>query len=726
MTAAPVVSAGPPASDRLIDRVVRRIPGPAAGADVDATVDREWLVTNGLGGYASASVAALPTRKYHGVLVAALPNPLGRIVMLNHLVERVTLGDGTSVTLSAAEWADGRLLDADGVRLLPEFRLDAGLPVWTYRLGAADAAMTIEKRLLMPYRQNSVHITYTLTGSASARLELRPVLDFRGYEAEVATTAADQHYHLRAEDEHYVVTLDERPELPPLRLGFFGADATPTLDPLRTPDLLYRVEESRGYADRGALWSPGHFALHLAPDVPVTLIASAERADVMRALTPADAAAAEHERRRRLLELPHADVRRALEADVRAAELVLAVDQFLITPAGRLHDRVRAQAVGDEVRTVIAGYHWFTDWGRDTMISLEGLTLTTGRWREAGFILRTFAQYVRDGLIPNMFPDGSNDGLYHTADATLWFFHALDRYDRVTGDRATVRQLLPVLQDIVAHHIAGTRFGIGVDPTDGLLREGAEGYQLTWMDAKVDDWVVTPRRGKPVEINALWYNALANLTRWTREERGADAAALYEDAADRVRDAFNARFWYDAGGYLFDVLDGPDGDSTEFRPNQLFAIALPNPVLDRMRWAAVVGACEAKLLTPYGLRSLAPGSPDYKAQYFGNLRSRDAAYHQGTVWGWLIGPWVDAWRKLHPGDDAGARRYLDALLDHLSEFGVGSVAEVFDAEAPYTPRGCIAQAWSVAELLRCVAATAGSPDGAPPAVPSSAPHGSVG
>ncbi len=708
MLTVPAAPADAPASDRLVDRVVRRITGPAAadGAAVDVAelVDREWLVTNGLGGYASASVASLPTRKYHGVLVAALPNPLGRMVMLNHLIERVTLADGTTVTLSAAEWADGRLLDAEGVRLLPEFRLEAGLPVWVYRIGTGAGMATIEKRLLMPYRQNSVHITYTLAGPAPAQLELRPALDFRGYEADVAATAADQQYRLSAEDEYYVVTLAGRPDLPSLRLGFVGAQATPTLDPLRTRDLLYRVEESRGYADRGALWSPGHFVLQLAPDAPVTLVASTESPDVMRALSPADARAAEHERRRRLLEMPHAAVRRALEADPRAAELVLAADQFLIMPSGRLHDRVRAQATGDEVRTVIAGYHWFTDWGRDTMISLEGLTLTTGRWREAGFILRTFAQYVRDGLIPNMFPDGSNDGLYHTADATLWFFHALDRYDRITGDRATVRQLLPVLQDIVARHTAGTRFGIGVDPADGLLREGAEGFQLTWMDAKVDGWVVTPRRGKPVEINALWYNALANLARWTREARGPEAAALYEDAADRVRDAFNARFWYDAGGYLYDVVDGPDGDSTEFRPNQLFAISLPNPVLDRARWDAVVTACEIRLLTPYGLRSLAPGSPEYKAQYFGNLRARDAAYHQGTVWGWLIGPWVDAWRKLHPGDDAGARQYLDALLDHLGEFGVGSIAEVFDAEAPYTPRGCIAQAWSVAEVLRCVAA----------------------
>ena len=339
------------------------------------------------------------------------------------------------------------------------------------------------------------------------------------------------------------------------------------------------------------------------------------------------------------------------------------------------------------------------------MISLEGLTLCTGRHREAGSILRTFAEYVRDGLLPNMFPDGSNEGLYHTADATLWFFHAVDRYVHATDDRYTLRRLYPVLRDIVAHHERGTRFGIGVDPADGLLRQGAEGYQLTWMDAKVDGWVVTPRRGKAVEINALWYNALCLLEGWTRELEGDAAATPLAARASRVRRAFNERFWHAERGYLLDVVDGPEGDSAEFRPNQLLAISLRHPVLDAERWAPVLQACHDRLLTPVGLRSLAPNSAEYKARYFGDLRTRDAAYHQGTVWAWLIGPWVDAWLRVHPDDRAGARRFLDGLVAHLDDFGVGSVAEIFDAEAPYTPRGCIAQAWSVAELLRCLLAT---------------------
>jgi predicted glycogen debranching enzyme len=342
------------------------------------------------------------------------------------------------------------------------------------------------------------------------------------------------------------------------------------------------------------------------------------------------------------------------------------------------------------------------------MISLEGLTLTTGRHVEAGYILRTFGHYVRDGLIPNLFPEGEQEGLYHTADATLWFFHAIDRYLDHTGDRATLRLLLPTLIDIVEHHLRGTRFGIGVDPKDDLLRQGEEGYQLTWMDAKVGDWVVTPRRGKAVELNALWYNALRLMVRWVGEERGEEAARSFAEHAERTCEAFNRRFWYEQGGYLYDVIDGEQGDDPSFRPNQVFSVSLPHPVLDRSRWASVVKAVHDRLLTPVGLRSLAPGHPNYKDTYYGDLRSRDAAYHQGTVWAWLIGPFVDAWLKVHPEDRAGARRLLDGLSEHLGDACVGSISEIFDAEPPFTPRGCVAPAWSVAEVLRCWVKTAGS------------------
>jgi predicted glycogen debranching enzyme len=410
-----------------------------------------------------------------------------------------------------------------------------------------------------------------------------------------------------------------------------------------------------------------------------------------------EALAAERFRRDRLIDAADASVRHGA-----AAELVLAADQFVITPVGRLAGASRAHAVGDDLRSVIAGYHWFTDWGRDTMISLEGLTLTTGRHRAAADILLTFAHHVRDGLIPNLFPEGEDDGLYHTADATLWFFHALERYRAWTGDERLVDLLLPTLGDIVEHHLRGTRYGIGVDPNDGLLRQGAEGYQLTWMDAKVEGWVVTPRRGKAVEINALWYNALRLLEGWQRR-RGSSTADRIGSLAVRVRRSFNERFWNGATGCLFDVVDGESGDDPACRPNQVLAISLDHPVLDPSRWAAVLGVVEAKLLTPVGLRSLAPGHPDYKPRYFGDLRARDAAYHQGTVWTWLLGPYCDALRRLRPEDPGLLRRLFRGLIAHLDEAGVGTISEIFDAEPPYAPRGCIAQAWSVAEVLRCLA-----------------------
>ncbi|MEY2498650.1 MAG: hypothetical protein QOD12_2206, partial [Verrucomicrobiota bacterium] len=384
-----------------------------------------------------------------------------------------------------------------------------------------------------------------------------------------------------------------------------------------------------------------------------------------------------------------------------------ASDQYVITPAGRFEEAARAHAAGDEVRTVIAGYHWFTDWGRDTMISLEGLTLVTGRSLEAGYILRTFAHYVRDGLIPNMFPDGQKEGLYHTADATLWFFHALGRYLENSKDHITLRLLLPALVDIAEHHLRGTKFNIHVDPDDGLLIQGQEGYQLTWMDAKMGDWVVTPRRGKAVEINALWFNALKLLAGWLRDVDPA-AGQRYEQHAARARESFNRRFWFAEGGHLYDVVDVDGGSANDpaCRPNQLFAISLDNPVLDESRWASVVAVAESELLTPVGLRSLSPKHPDYKPIYGGDLRSRDGAYHQGTVWAWLIGPFIDAWLKVHPQEKSKAQAFLNRFPESMNENGIGTISEVFDAREPHTAGGCIAQAWSVAEVLRCWVKTA--------------------
>ncbi len=654
---------------------------------------REWLVGNGLGGYASGTVAGVASRRYHSLLIAALPAHLGRRVMLNHLTELIRLPGGETALIGGEE--RGGSLDLHGADLLREFRLEFGLPVWRY----AFHNHVIEKRVLLPHKQNTVHVSYRLIQrDGPVRLKLRPCIHFRPHDAPVSYPHAGPSPIL-CNDKRVEIRPQE--PLPPLCLFTHGDRIAFTLDSTMLPNILYRVEESRGYESFGDLWSPGYFRADLSQDNPVTLVASTESWETIMALSPTEATDLEHTRRQRLLAIANPAVNRG-----PASELVLAADQFLITPMGRLQDTARTAAAGDEARTVIAGYHWFTDWGRDTMISLEGLTLTTGRHNEAGYILRTFAQYIRDGLIPNMFPEGESQGLYHTADATLWFFHALSRYVSATGDRNTLRMLLPKLKDIVDHHVRGTRFGIGVDPADGLLRQGAEGYQLTWMDAKVGDWVVTPRRGKAVEINALWYNALRLLENWVREEDGPDAGRELSEMAQRVRNSFNKRFWMEEAGHLYDVLDGEQGNDAALRPNQLFSFSLEHPVLDTSRWKPVLDICTKTLLTPVGLRSLAPGHRDYKDKYFGDLRSRDAAYHQGTVWGWLIGPYIDCYLRVHPEERVAARKFLSGFVEHLGEACIGSISEVFDAEAPFTPRGCIAQAWSVAEVLRCWVRTA--------------------
>ncbi len=658
--------------------------------------ETEWLVTNGLGGYASGTLDGVLTRVFHGYLIAALPSPLGRTMMLNDLLEQVVLDNRQTVPLN------GLQTEADeypsGFQYLTSFRLDSGLPVWTYEVEGT----TIEKRVCLPHGQNTTYISYRVTKGPPRTLQLRPAVNMRQHEAPVNTklkpytfTVTDHRYELKSSG-----------DVPPLRMMLLGKGGSLSLDPLTIKDVLYEVERSRGYIYRGDLWSPGYMTIKVDVGHEATIVASTESWDVMSALTPAQAWDAEHERKRRML--LEARIEKCDEEECH--ELIWAADQFLFTPVGRQEDTVRARAAGDEIRSVIAGYHWFTDWGRDTMISLEGLTLTTGREVEASYILRTFAHYIRDGLIPNMFPEGKNSGLYHTADATLWFFHAVARYYEQTNDKHLMKQLLPHLLDIVRHHLAGTRFNIHVDHSDGLLIQGAPGYQLTWMDAKVDDWVVTPRRGKAVEINALWYNALRLLEMWLREAKRTEEAKGLADHAEKAYRSFNEKFWYEKGGYLYDVIDAESGNKKDSscRPNQVFAISLDYPILDPAKWKPVLDTVKSRLLTPVGLRSLAPGERDFKPCYDGDLRSRDAAYHQGTVWAWLIGPFIDAWLRLYPGDLDTARGFLQGFKEELKKACVGSISEIFDAEPPFTARGCCAQAWSVAEVLRSFAKTSAS------------------
>jgi predicted glycogen debranching enzyme len=681
----------------VTDPVRRLVFAPAEARDASLLLAREWLVTNGLGGFAAGTLAGAPARRYHGLLVAALPAPLGRTVMLNHVEESLVTPDGGRAQVGGLDRVPDTLA-WPGSEYLSEFRLELGLPVWCYTVGGAH----IEKRVTMIHQQNTVHVAYTLrAGAGPVRIELAPALQFRSLEEPVRESGGAP-YTVTAVEEKLEVSSPGAG--PPLRLELDGRLAAFSLDRRRIEGVNYRTEAQRGYPSVGELWSPGTFSAEIDAGSPVTLVASTEAWETARALSPDEARAAERERRRRLVAGADPAAREGI-----GAELVLAADQFVIAPIGRTEDAARARAAGQEARSVIAGYHWFTDWGRDTMISLEGLTCSTGRFREGGWILRTFAQYVRDGLIPNMFPDGASEGLYHTADASLWFFHALDRYLTRTGDQVTLETLLPRLDEIVARHLGGTAFGIHVDPRDGLLVQGAEGFQLTWMDAKCGDWVVTPRRGKAVEINALWYNALRLAERWRRAMSGEAAARPLQEHAEACRRSFNERFWYAAGDHLYDVVESADLDGADdpaCRPNQLFSISLGHPVLDESRWTPVLGAVQAKLLTPVGLRSLSPDHPDFKLSYHGDLLTRDAAYHQGTVWAWLIGPFVDAWLRVHPQDRAGARRFLEGFVPHLDQACVGSISEVFDAVAPFTPRGCVAQAWSVAEVLRGWIATA--------------------
>jgi predicted glycogen debranching enzyme len=648
------------------------------GDPVERLLEREWLITNGLGGYAAATLAGCCTRRYHGALIAALPAPLGRTVFVPFIDESVIAGRSRA-RLSAIETTGNTCLP--DTEWITEIALDCGLPVWRYSNGA----IAIEKRMAMPYLRNATCIQYRLVSPAtgSVELELRPYIQIRPHEAAVAAAAAE--FCVDALPAGCKISLDTFPDL---MLCTGAGNGSFTRDEHTLDDVVYRVERGRGYPHTGRLASPGRLRVSLRHGESVTVLISADGAVDPR--TAANIIPAEVQRRRALILKADPVLRQG-----PAAQLVLAADQFIIAPHTRTSDRADA-------RTVIAGYPWFTDWGRDTMISLEGLCLLTGRHKEASSILRTFASHTRDGLIPNLFPEGENAGLYHTADATLWFFHAVERYLAVTSDRATLDALLPVLRDILDHHLKGTRFNIHVDPADGLLVQGEAGYQLTWMDAKVDDWVVTPRRGKAVEINALFYNALMLFTRWLGTEDPA-AAAVYEEHANRVRTSFNARFWNEALGCCYDVVDGEYGTDPALRPNQLLAISLDHPVLERSRWSSVLKVVERELLTPVGLRTLARAHPDYKPQYDGDLRARDAAYHQGTVWPWLIGPFMDAWLKLHRDGPLNGHELVATLYANLSEGCMGSIAEIFDAEKPFKSRGCIAQAWSVAELMRVTA-----------------------
>jgi predicted glycogen debranching enzyme len=644
---------------------------------------REWLVTNGLGGYSSNSVAGVPSRKYHGLFVPNLTSPKGRHILISRCDELLMAGE-RQLHLGGAEFSGDRLV-SESHRYLREFRLNRRIATWRFDF---EDGISLEKAITMPHNHNTVCVRYRLLQGANLQLQIRPFMAFRRHDEQPSSTL-NTDFTLSVARGRHEVRHAHSPIV--LRMAMQPTPARFMTDERDELEFFYRIDFDRGDPHLESAFSPGYFAVELTPGQPATFVASTHEWESLQ-FDAADMFDAEIKRTDTLLaRCPDT------EKDAFASQLALAADQFIVMPGSRLEESVIAQAEGSDLRTVIAGYHWFGDWGRDTMISFEGLTLCTGRYREAGAILRTFSHYVKDGLLPNLFPEGARQALYHTVDATLWYFHAIARYVAVTKDRSIVEQLYPVLSSIVDCHLRGTHYGIHVDKADGLITAGAEGYQLTWMDAKVDGWVVTPRRGKPVEIQALWYNALTLMAQWSADLKRP--AGLYKEQAELAKQSFNKRYWNEANGCLFDVLDGPDGNDPAIRPNQIFSISLPHPILEEGRWAGVVDVVNRKLVTPYGLRTLSPDHPDFKAHYRGNLRERDAAYHQGTVWPWLLGHFVDASLKVQR-DPAYARNLLRAFEGHLEEAGVGSISEIFDATEPYSPGGCVAQAWSVAEVLR--------------------------
>jgi len=659
-------------------------------ATPESLIAREWLATDGLGGYASGTVLGPPTRKHHGLFVPNLAQPNGRHVLLSTMSEVLVIGSDRR-DLVGRRTPEG-LLDCQSNGVLDRFCLEAGMPVWEYVVGG----LCLRRRLTLPHGQNQLCIGYEVEGTMpegadAPKLLLRPFFTMRRHDEEPDHAAAQRCIAS-------AVLNRDRPELDvrlrdaelALRLAVHGARAGLRLDPCQRRH-LYSVERDRGYIPEETHYSPGEFEIVLRPGLQFALFVTLGP-HVDLEIDPGELFAMERRRVEGLLQ------RAGAVTDPLVARLVVAADQFIVRPGNRPEEQLRAQATGERVRTIIAGYHWFGDWGRDTMISLEGLTMCTGRLSEAEATLVTFAGYVKDGLLPNLFPEGARTALYHTVDATLWYFHALDRYCEWAGHHRLPAQLMPVLESICAHYVRGTRYGIGVDPSDGLVRAGEQGYQLTWMDAKAGDWVVTPRRGKPVEIQALWYNALKLMAHW-RDVLGLDPRD-YAERAERTREAFEARFWDPALGRLKDVVDGEHGDDDSGRPNQIFSLSLRHPVLAEAHWADVLRWVREWLLTPYGLRTLDPRHPDYKRNYHGDLLTRDGAYHQGTVWPWLIGHYVDAAIRVGGPQVDDAADPLAAFPDHLKAFGVGSIAEIFDAEPPFEARGCIAQAWSVAEVLR--------------------------
>ena len=636
--------------------------------DLRVAEQREWLATNGLGGYAMGTVSGAPSRSYHGLLIAALAPPVERTLLVSQLEASVRGADGSVIGL--------------GYRPITSFALEGTVPRW--RFAVADALL--EKRVWMAQGANTTTVSYRLVrGGGPLELTLTAFVQHRshhGGERPVLTLEPlERGLRVRPETGAPFVLLSDR--------GRWELEAPPA---------WVEVGPLAAEAERGLVSTAEHLR---AATLTVTL--SAEGSGVTVVASTSEAPCLDGERGlaerqahgARLLQCWQAaqpELAPAAPAWIR--QLVLAADAFVVERSmdGRAGERLGA--------SLIAGYPWFNDWGRDTFLSLAGLTLVTGRVEVAERILRTYAARLSHGLIPNSFPDRADQPLdrrsYNTVDATLWFFQALAEHRAASGSDALVRELLPQLEAILDHHVAGTWFGIRMDPADGLLAAGEGETQLTWMDAKPGEQAITPRHGKAVEVNALWVNALRAMAGFSRLT-GADPGR-WQALADRAAAGFQ-RFWNLELGCCFDVLDGPSGRPDDrVRPNQLLALSLPEPLLSPVQAAGVLALCGRRLLTRHGLRTLDPADPDYRGHYGGDPQRRDGAYHQGTVWAWWLGPFARAHFRLH-GEAALALSFLEPMADHLGAAGLGSLSEIFDGDAPHAPRGCIAQAWSVAQVL---------------------------
>ena len=566
-------------------------------------------------------------------------------------------------------------------------------------------AHEIHKTIWMERGHNTTYIKYSyVAGEGECSLALHPMCNYRDYHG-VTRGSFDWQFQVESLPGGCKVTAYEGAS--PLWLT-----TNPQGDFTQTGvwywNFIYRREVERGFNKTEDLYLPGIVRAHLSPGQSVTLIASSEPPEATGLLI-ADSYEREQDRQAGLLrkagvEPQSEDIDAAdphLSHQAFKAQLVRAADTFFVKR------NIKTNGMDELVPTVIAGYHWFTDWGRDTMISLPGLALPTGRTDEAAETVRAFTRFIHDGLIPNNFPDTDASPHYNTADGTLWMFQAVAALADSAGDYSLAEELYPLLSDIIAWHVRGTSYNIHVDERDGLLYAGKEGVQLTWMDAKVDDWVVTPRTGKPVEINALWFNALEVMiglgaTLGRKATPGKKGKQNFKALAKRSRDSFRERFWYAEGGYLYDVIDGPDGDDNTMRPNQVLALSLQPGLMTKQQARRALSNIRRELLTPYGLRTLSPDDAHYKPTYKGDRYQRDGAYHQGTVWTWLLGPYFDAVLAVDGIESARAEfeRIMPVLRVHLSEAGLGTISEIFDADAPHAPKGCLSQAWSVAEVLR--------------------------